>query len=234
MQRNSPFAIPFGSCNFSTTQTTTHLNFHAKSTTTHSILNCSLHCTTKHYSSLKLLRHIAPVCAPPAQILDFDTPICPTLFLTEVTPACESLGPWWTLAVGNWEDEPLTRTLRLSEMMLPEELSRLAVLEFKTQQFLGIFSHDDEIELSLPAHAVRVLRLTPWDGRSPKILGTDFHITGGACEIGQCTVGPDRIEGVVTPKWQYPMTIIAGFPDDSTVRIARTTVAVEESRFAVS
>jgi len=45
-------------------------------------------------SRLALLRSITPCCAPPAKILDFDNPVCPTLFLTEVTPKCQTLGKW--------------------------------------------------------------------------------------------------------------------------------------------
>jgi hypothetical protein len=184
---------------------------------------------------LALLRHIAPVSAPPARIIDFDTPICPTLFLTEVTPRCAALGAWWTLAVGNWEEEEVTRTLRLSEAMLPEGASRFAVFEFRTQRFLGLFGRDDGIEMTVPAHGVRVMRLTPWSGDSPRILGTDFHITGGACEITACSISPDRIEGTVERKWDYPIVVTAGFPDAAgEIAIARTTVTVGEDRFVVS
>ena len=183
---------------------------------------------------LALLRHISPVSAPPARIIDFDTPVCPTLFLTEVEPKCSTLGTWWTLAVGNWEDDPVTRTLRLRDAMVPEGADRFAIMEFKTQKVLGLFGRDDDIEIALPAHAVRVLRLTPWDGESPRIIGTDMHMTGGACEISQCEIDSKQIQGTLERKWDYPTVVTAGFPDASGgITIAQTTVPLSESRFAI-
>jgi len=184
---------------------------------------------------MALLRHIAPNSAPPARIIDFDTPVCPTLFLTEVTPRCSELGTWWTLAVGNWEDDTVTRTLRLRDAMIPEGSEQFAVMEFKTQQFMGLFSRDDEIDVALPAHAIRVLRLTPWDGESPKVLGTDFHITGGASEIAECSVSPERIEGTVQRKWNYPIAVTAGFPHNREgITLVRNAIPVGTSHFRVS
>ena len=186
-------------------------------------------------SRLALLRHIAPACAPPARIIDFDSPACPTLFLTEVTPQCSSLGKWWTLAVGNWEDESVTRSIRLSEVMIPEGPSRFAVFEFKTQEFVGLFGLENNIGITVPAHAIRVLRLTPWDGQEPRILGTDLHITGGACEIAECDISAEKIEGTIATKWNYPVVVTAGFSKGpNAITIAKDTVAVGETHFEIT
>jgi len=186
-------------------------------------------------SRFGMLRHIAPVCAPPARIIDFHTPVCPTLFLTEVTPTCSDLGVWWTLAVGNWEEEPVTRKLRIEDAMVPDGSNEFAVFEFKTQTFMGLFERGDDMEVTVPAHGVRVLRLTPWDGERPKILGTDFHITGGGYEIAECVIGPERIEGAVETRWNYPIVVTAGFPDGSGgVAVAQSSVAVGGNRFVIS
>ena len=184
---------------------------------------------------MALLRHIAPACAPPARIIDFDSPVCPTLFLTEVTPHCSTLGTWWTLAVGNWEDEPVTKSICLGEAKIPSGPGRLAVMEFRTQEFIGLFGPGEPIEITVPAHGIRVLRLTPWDGQAPKILGTDFHITGGACEIVECSIKPKRIEGTIARQWNYPITITAAFPQGSGgIAVAKNTVATGDSIFDIS
>ena len=183
---------------------------------------------------LAMLRHIAPVSAPPARIIDFDTPVCPTLFLTEVTPTCSDLDTWWTLTVGNWEDESVTRTLRIGEEMLPAGADRFAAFEFRTQEFMGVFGRDDEINVIVPAHAVRVVRLTPWDDQSPKILGTDCHITGGACEIAECSFSPTRIDGTVAPKWDYPVVVTAGFPEPAgSAAVVQATVPAGRTQFSL-
>ena len=183
---------------------------------------------------LALLRHIAPVAAPPARIIDFHSPVCPTLFLTEIEPRCSELEKWWTLSVGNWEDEAVTRKVRIRDAMVPAGPDRFAVFEFKTQTFMGIVSRDDELELTLPAHAVRVLKLTPWDGHTPLVLGTDLHITGGA-EIAECSICSDTIEGTIRTDWNYPIVLTAGFPDGAGgVTVAEATVPAGQRDFVVS
>jgi len=176
----------------------------------------------------------SPCCAPPAKILDFDNPVCPTLFLTEVTPKCQTLGKWWTLSVGNWEDEAVTREIGIDLEMIPSKLQRFAVFEFYTQKFLGLFDRKDIVELNIPAHGTRVLRITPWDRTSPKVLGTDIHITGGGHEILECHLCNKEVRGRISNPWQYPSTITVGFPDISGgITVACNTVGVSDEEFAV-
>ena len=188
-----------------------------------------------HESRLALLRHIAPVCAPPARIIDFDNPVCPTIFLTKVEPKCGELGTWWTLAVANWEDETVTRELRISDAMKVDEQNRFAAFEFRTQDFMGLFSPEDKIEITIPPHGIRVLRITPWDGAAPKVLGTDLHITGGGYEIVECVLGNREVRGRVSTPWRYPITVTVGFSNGSDgIAVLRDTVAVGDDQFSIS
>ena len=99
---------------------------------------------------------------------------------------------------------------------------------------MGLFGPDDGIEITVPAHGVRILRLTPWDGAGPRILGTDFHMTGGACEIVGRTISPARIEGIVETQWTYPLVVTAGFPDGRDgIVVAKDTVPATQTRFNI-
>jgi len=181
-------------------------------------------------SRIALLRNIAPSCGVnPAKILDFDNPDCPSMFLNKVTPKCSSLGEWWTLTVGNWEDEIITRKLSLDHDIIPVKTQRFAVFEFYTQKFLGLFNREETVELLIPAHGTRVLRITPWDSASPKVLGTDLHITGGGYEITEFNIGENEVFANVSTPWQCPVTITVGFPDANGVKIAKKTVNPNES-----
>ena len=181
---------------------------------------------------LALLRHISPAVTGPARILDFDTPVCPTLFLTEVKPACRELGVYWTLAIGNWEDQPVTRAVTLGEMTgFTGWTGRHAVFEFHTQQFLGVFGLQDAIQVEIPAHGVRVLRIMPWTGRAPVVLGTDLHITGGAAEMAELSVGDDVVRGRIETPWHYPVVITVGFPGDGALAVRKATVPAGGGRF---
>lgn len=186
---------------------------------------------------LALLRHISPAITPPARILDYDAPGCPTLFLTEIHPACRALGDYRLLTLGNWEDEPVTRRVTLAG--LPGTpvawASRVAVFEFHTQQFLGCVAPGDPLEVELPPHAVRVLRIVAWDGRLPVVLGTDLHLTGGAAEIAELTIECGSVRGRIETRWPYPVTLTVGFPDGAGGCTAATCqVPVGGGAFAVA
>src|SRR5699024_9474633 len=55
MQRHAAFAIPFGTCNFDTIETSNAHDFDALGTQAHCILHCVFHGTTEHNTTLELL-----------------------------------------------------------------------------------------------------------------------------------------------------------------------------------
>src|SRR5690606_38466904 len=55
VQRHTAFAIPFSTCNFSTAESATNLNFDTFRPLAHGILHCTLHGATEHYPALQLL-----------------------------------------------------------------------------------------------------------------------------------------------------------------------------------
>src|SRR5690606_11035136 len=57
VQRHTTFAIPLGTCDFSTTQTTAHLDLDAFGTNPHGVLYSALHGATEHHTTLKLLSY---------------------------------------------------------------------------------------------------------------------------------------------------------------------------------
>jgi hypothetical protein len=185
---------------------------------------------------LAMLRHISPAGLPRARIADYGTPVCPTLFVTEIKPKCPSLAKWWTLAVGNWEDQPIKRTLQLANIraFLDPTAEQYAVFEFHTQSFLGVKKMNDKFEIEIPTHGIRLLRLLPWQGNRPVILGTDLHLSGGGIEITRCKISRSKIEGGISTKWRYPVVVTAGFPDKKNKIIVKSyTVQPGESKFLI-
>lgn len=183
---------------------------------------------------LDLLKAIAPSCGVnPAEILDFDNPDCPSIFLSKVKPKCSELGEWWLLSVSNWEDDTQAKTVALEHEMIPAEAKRFAVFEFYSQRFMGVFNYKDTIELSVPAHGTRSLRIIPWDGESPNVLGTNSHITGGGYEITEFKREKNEVSGRVSTPWRCPVTITVGFPDADGVKIVKRTIDHNE-RFSIN
>ena len=57
VQWHTTFAIPFSTCDFSTAETTAHLDFDAFGTNAHGVLYGALHSATEHYATLQLLSY---------------------------------------------------------------------------------------------------------------------------------------------------------------------------------
>ena len=179
-----------------------------------------------------LLRHIIPAATGPATILDPWRADCPTLLLTEVTPRDAELGQWWTLTICNWENEPVTRTVPIETLNLPDTFDAFAAMEFRTQRFHGVMSRSDQINITVPALGTRVMRLMPWDD-APVVLGTDLHITGGGCELRRVAIHEDRIDAELDTDWDYPVMVSALFPGESGVQVVRATASPREPRISL-
>jgi len=172
-----------------------------------------------------MLRYVLPPFGPAALALDPEHPDCPTRYLSAIQPKCPSLCPWWTLAVANWSAEPVIRRIRLREIPFGRPADRLAVFEFRTQQFLGVMSNRDEIVLEVPVHGTRLLRLAPWSGDQPIILGTDLHLSGGGCELAEVAPSEEAIRGRVVTRWDLPVRVTGLFPTSRGPAVTSAVVA---------
>ncbi len=179
-----------------------------------------------------LLRHMIPAFGPPAKIVDIHNPNCPTLGLTDIEPNCKALDSWQTLSVSNWDDVVQTRKMTLAEAGVEGD-GEYAVFEFVTQQFLGTFSANDPIELEIPSHGTRVLRIAPFTGK-PMIVGTDMHLSGGGQELADVEIADAAITGKVVTDWDYPVNVTAVFPGAGGLKVVTATVATGDSKFAIA
>jgi hypothetical protein len=182
----------------------------------------------------QLYRHIIPSAAAPARILDWHREKAPNLFFTEVRPPVPGLEPWWTLGVCNWGDEPVLQPVDLGRCPLPASVERLAVFEFRGQTFEGIRARNETLTLCIPPHATRLLRLAPWDGRRPVLLGTDLHLSGGGVEIERIDIEERRISGTIATKWQYPVSLTGLFPFEDRGKVQRTWVGPGQRDFVLA
>lgn len=183
-----------------------------------------------------LYRHIIPSMGMPARVLDYTAARCPNLFQTNVDPGAEGLDPWWTLAVGNWQDEECTVEVDLSKCRLPKSVQELAVFEFHDQKFYGVRERNERLSISIPAHGMRLLRLAAWDGKTAVLLGTDLHFSGGGVEIAECRISEELISGWIATPWnEYPVTVWAAVPDgNGHPKVLSTTVAPGKRQFEMS
>lgn len=199
-------------------------------------LGGGLTCLSERFCELQksrqaLYRHIIPTRFPSRRIVDIWKPGCPSTFLSSVTPISKAIKPYWILCLINWESKRHERKLTVDSLHL-ESASRLfAIFEFKTQEFLGVFSKNDLVNVSIPSHGTRVLYVVPWNEKDPVIIGTDMHLTGPAAELRNVKILKDQISGEIQTPWKMPLNITALFPKKGKVKVARVKVAPGDSGF---
>ncbi|OGV41623.1 MAG: hypothetical protein A2X48_13470 [Lentisphaerae bacterium GWF2_49_21] len=172
---------------------------------------------------MRMLRHVSPQIAPPAKVIDTDASECPSLFFTELSPASRTLGTIRTIAAGNWEDFPVKKRIYLKEFPLGGKGRRYSLYEFRTRKFLGIKKSSDILEIEIPPHGMRLIRLAEFTGK-PVILGTDMHLSGGGCELADVKIKKDSIQGKTVSRWNFPVSIKALFPSNGKYMISEVTV----------
>ena len=176
-----------------------------------------------------LLRRALPTVTPPARVIDYGHLECPTTFCTKVTPRWGGT-PWATIVVFNWSDTSAERVVDLACADWLAGEPRLAVMELVTQKFLGLHTTHQGIPVIIPRHGCRVFRVAAWDGRTPMLLGTDGHFSGGAAELADFSGGG----GVVDWTWTADLRITVGYPVDGLLKPVTTQLSPGRRTFKVS
>ena len=95
--------------------------------------------------------------------------------------ACREGNRKWIVAAGlNWTEQVDTNCLELSLLDL-EEGQQYHAFDIFEQHYLGLVNAESQLGPVRP-HAVMLVNLTP-DSGTPRIIGTDLHISQGGVEI---------------------------------------------------
>ena len=180
-----------------------------------------------------LYRHVIPSIASPGLPVDLFAPGCPSIVLTRVKPVCDDLAPWVTVAVLNWEDEPMQRELHLTDAIAGcLRADRLLAYEFFGQRDLGLGSPGDALPLGeIPAHGCRLVRLAPWNGRDAVLAGTDLHFSGGGVEIAAWHATGSAVEGRLATPWDGPVSVAVAFAEGDAYTLRRASVSPDHPDF---
>jgi alpha-galactosidase len=109
----------------------------------------------------------------------------PTIYFLETF---ENIGKRYLTAIINWEDDPITRTLNISELFpnLPEDEKEFYIFDFWNKEFLGIYNSESTIETTIPPHFCSyysIIYVNKDLKEKPLLLSSDLHITQGCCEV---------------------------------------------------
>lgn len=181
-----------------------------------------------------LYRHVMPSINAPGIPLDPFEKSCPSKILTRVNPICKSLAPWVTVSVINWLDDAREMSITLDDTVTQSlDGDQYLVSEFFSQEILGIFNKGNTIDLGKQdPHTSQIVRITPWDGQTPTLAGTDMHFSGGGVEIGTWQIINNGVEGTINARWDYPTNITVVFPHNEKYDIQKITVTSENKTFS--
>lgn len=173
-----------------------------------------------------LLRHAIPSIATAAVPLDPFEPTAPSQLLTRVIPKCDDLEPWHTLALINWTDDSKAMSTTLCPRVtdgLPSD--RFLVSEFFSEELIGIVPAGGEVDLgAIPPHASRLLRIAPWRGDCPVLVGTDLNFSGGGVEVVEWNNYSETVKGRIATDWDYPCRVSVAFPKGGDFILTETVV----------
>ncbi|QYM78555.1 alpha-galactosidase [Horticoccus luteus] len=114
------------------------------------------------------------------------------------------LPPWVMVSLCNWNGAgEKTLAFKIGDVphLPPGEV--FAAFEYKTQRYLGTFSREDRLSLLLPAHAARVVRLTPLTAEGRYLVGGDLNLSCGM-ELASADAAHVRLrEEVKAPTAHY-------------------------------
>lgn len=127
-----------------------------------------------------LYKTVIPACAPVAQFFKGWSDYVPEYFASHFNGngVCD---PYVVVTLANWNGNGEKRlSFRPLDVAGLPTSKTYAAFEFKTQRFLGVYKAGDTITQTLPAHAARVIRLTPLARTdAPQLIGTDLNLGNG-------------------------------------------------------
>lgn len=186
---------------------------------------------------LELYKHIIPSVNSSSYPIDWYQTTMPSMMVTNITPICNNLSNWNTIAIVNWNDAQKTFSFNLGTNVLKTLTGEKFILfEFFSQEVLGIFSKDSEVNITdLAPHSAVLIKIIPWDGKKPVLAGTDLHFSMGGVEIGEWKSDIGKVEGLLDTDWLYPVKISGVFPSgNSEFQVKQITLLPGQKRFKIT
>lgn len=159
-----------------------------------------------------LYRHVMPQYAGPGRYFYDWTGYLPEYYVTHFEKPGNGLEPFSVVVLANWNGKKEeVRRFRLQDVPGLDKQKRYAAFEFREQRYLGLYSSEQWVELSIPQHSCRVVRLCAYTGDKPMLLGTDMSLSSGM-ELGQWKVDGNQVSGLVKTRWPETVTLSVLLP----------------------
>ncbi len=180
-----------------------------------------------------LYKHVIPSVNVASKPVDIFNPAIPELMLTGITPRCDKLDNWNMLSVVNWTNKP-----KEYEIALDQEITgnlngdQFLVFDFQKQKILSRLSKGEMLRSgTIEGHHSMLMKIIPWDGRSPLFIGTDLNFACGGLEIEDISFENGRISGKLDTPWHITVTLTFWIPVNDAFEMTQLKLSPGQRNF---
>ena len=180
-----------------------------------------------------LYKHVIPSVNEASRPVDIFNPAIPEIMLTGITPVCNKLEKWNMLSVVNWSNQPKNYEIALDNKITGDLTGeKFLVFDFQKQKILSLLSKGEMIMTgSIEGHHSMLMKIVPWDGRSPLFIGTDLNFACGGLEITDINIENGRISGRIDTPWHIPVTLSFWIPVNRSFEMVQLEISPGQRNF---
>jgi hypothetical protein len=180
-----------------------------------------------------LYKHVIPSVNEASRPVDIFNPAIPEIMLTSITPRCNNLEKWNMLSVVNWSNKPKEYEIDLNtELTGNLNGDQFLVFDFQKQKITGRFAKGEIIPTGpIEGHHSMLMKIVPWDGRSPIFVGTDLNFACGGLEIEEISFDNGRISGRIDTPWHIPVTLSFWIPVNGSFEMEQLEISPGQRNF---
>ena len=183
-----------------------------------------------------LYKHVIPSVNSSSVPLDLYNISCPELMLTHISPVCEKLVDWNMLTIINWTDDTKDYNIQLDSRVTGNLIGEsFLVYDFQSSKIIAQLSKSGIINIKgVKGHQSKLLKIVPWDGKSPMFLGTDLNFSCGGLEISDVNFRNDNISGLLQTDWFVPVKLTFVIPGINGYEMKQIDTTPGQKRFFLS
>lgn len=180
-----------------------------------------------------LYKNVIPSVNEASIPVDIFNPVIPEMMLTKITPLCDKLDKWNMLSVVNWSNQPKNYEIALDTKITSDLTGdEFLIFDFQKQKIISLTAKGEMIRTgSIEVHHSMLMKIVPWDGKSPLFIGTDLNFACGGLEIADINFESGRISGRIDTPWHIPVTLSFWIPVRDTFEMAKLELSPGQRNF---
>lgn len=161
-----------------------------------------------------LYKHVIPSVNSASEALDIYNTSCPGMMVTHISPKCEKLDSWNMLTIINWTNDIKDYHIQLDSRVTGNlKGDHFIVYDFQSGEIIAQISKIEVLDImGVKGHQSKLLKIVPWDGKSPMFLGTDLNFSCGGLEVVDINYSNDNISGLLETDWFVPVRLTFVIP----------------------